>query len=258
MWWFNDVNPICGACFANAAIRSCRVDTISKFDASIVFPLNGSMTRRPASLHRVSPGGIPRLPRYYQGAATPGRPSRLASFSFARRYHAAACGSLPRTTNGKRPRTRRLVWLALGRFVVVETAGPPTFLGNPSCLCPVLRPRRDDAYQAIRYAHAAPAESTTKAPAFGSFEAQSHGLGTRCLRFAGRITPPPRKTRFRLPARLYRTGLIPAGFQSKVSELSITSRPPLPSFVAQRFLSRSSCPQDSHPATQNGRKDSPR
>ncbi len=55
-----------------------------------------------------------------------------------------------------------------------------------------------------------------------SFEAQSHGLGTRCLRFAGWITPPPRKTRFRLPARLYRTGLIPAGFQRKVSELSPT------------------------------------
>jgi hypothetical protein len=31
-----------------------------------------------------------------------------------------------------------------------------------------------------------------------NFEAQSHGLFTRCLRFAGWITPPPRKTRFRM------------------------------------------------------------
>ena len=33
-------------------------------------------------------------------------------------------------------------------------------------------------------------------------------LGTRCLRFAGRVTPPPRKTRFRLLARLSRAGLV--------------------------------------------------
>ena len=39
------------------------------------------------------------------------------------------------------------------------------------------------------------------------FGAQSHGPQTRCLRFAGWITPPPRKTRFRLPARLCRAGL---------------------------------------------------
>jgi hypothetical protein len=30
-----------------------------------------------------------------------------------------------------------------------------------------------------------------------TFEAQSHGFSTCCLRFAGRVAPPPRKTRFR-------------------------------------------------------------
>ena len=30
---------------------------------------------------------------------------------------------------------------------------------------------------------------------------------TRCLRFAGRVAPPPRKTRFRPLAKLYRVGL---------------------------------------------------
>ena len=39
------------------------------------------------------------------------------------------------------------------------------------------------------------------------FEAQSHGFDTCCLRFAGWVTPPRRKTRFRLLARLYRAGL---------------------------------------------------
>jgi hypothetical protein len=40
---------------------------------------------------------------------------------------------------------------------------------------------------------------TASTPAtFPHFGAQSHGLLTRCLRFAGWVTPPPRKTRFRM------------------------------------------------------------
>ena len=35
-----------------------------------------------------------------------------------------------------------------------------------------------------------------------------HGIGTRCLRFAGRVAPPPRKTRFRLLAKLCRAGFV--------------------------------------------------
>src|SRR5215471_2433813 len=45
--------------------------------------------------------------------------------------------------------------------------------------------------------------TTTKAPTnLGSFEAQSHGLCTRCLRFALGIAPPGRKTRFPLLSAL--------------------------------------------------------
>ena len=40
-----------------------------------------------------------------------------------------------------------------------------------------------------------------------SFGAQSHSFSTRYLRFAVAVTRRPRKTRFRLPARLYRAGL---------------------------------------------------
>src|SRR3954453_3135607 len=40
------------------------------------------------------------------------------------------------------------------------------------------------------------------------FGAQSHGVWPRCLRFAGEVTRPPRKTRFRLLARLCRAGLV--------------------------------------------------
>jgi len=41
-----------------------------------------------------------------------------------------------------------------------------------------------------------------------TFEAHSHSFSTRCLRFAGRVTPTPRKTRFRLLVKLYRTGSV--------------------------------------------------
>ena len=49
-------------------------------------------------------------------------------------------------------------------------------------------------------------------PRCGHFEAQSHGLYARCLRFAAPVTRSPRKTRFRSVANLYRAGFKPAGF----------------------------------------------
>ena len=69
----------------------------------------------------------------------------------------------------------------------------------------------------------APAASTAKAPAGIAFEAQSHGFGTGCLRFAGRVTPTPRKTRFRLLARLFRTGLVTRRVPSKGFKVYPTS-----------------------------------
>ena len=42
---------------------------------------------------------------------------------------------------------------------------------------------------------------------FQNFEAQSHGPLTRCLRFAGWVAPPPRKTRFRMAGQPFRVGL---------------------------------------------------
>ncbi len=56
-----------------------------------------------------------------------------------------------------------------------------------------------------------------------AFEAQSHGFGTGCLRFAARVTPTPRKTRFRLPAKLFRTGLITRRVPLKGFKVYLTS-----------------------------------
>ncbi len=61
------------------------------------------------------------------------------------------------------------------------------------------------------------------------FGARSHGLQTRCLRFASRITPTTRKTRFRLVASLDRAGLITCGIPKKVSGVFYIL-PPSPGF----------------------------
>ncbi len=95
-----------------------------------------------------------------------------------------------------------------GRDLVSGNGGTSCVPGEPRlCSCPALRPRRNQRVWPWRCVGMAPAVSTAKAPAFRTFEAQSHGFGTGCLRFAGRVAPTPRKTRFRLLARLSRTGL---------------------------------------------------
>lgn len=55
------------------------------------------------------------------------------------------------------------------------------------------------------------------------FEAQSRSSSARCLRFAARVAPAPRKTRFRLADRLGRTGLATRGIAKKVSVHTSTS-----------------------------------
>jgi len=59
------------------------------------------------------------------------------------------------------------------------------------------------------------------------FEAQSRGPRTRCLRFAARVSPAPRKTRFRLGASFTGRGLNPQG---PFVRFPPTSLPPLPGF----------------------------
>lgn len=53
------------------------------------------------------------------------------------------------------------------------------------------------------------------------FEAQLHGPRVCCLRFAAPVARTPRKTRFRLAARLGRAGLSPAGFHWSFDALVI-------------------------------------
>ena len=91
----------------------------------------------------------------------------------------------------------------------VETAGSPKFLGNP-CLHALLSDLGGTAHQAYWvYRCCLPRISPCRLPRSTDFEAQSHSLQTRCLRFAARVTPEPRKTRFRLGASLAGRGFHP-------------------------------------------------
>jgi hypothetical protein len=54
--------------------------------------------------------------------------------------------------------------------------------------------------------------------------AQSHGLHTRCLRFAAPVARTLRKTRYRLAANLYQAGLAPAELLTSFQD-SIPRRP---------------------------------
>ena len=76
------------------------------------------------------------------------------------------------------------------------------------CICPALRPRRDRPCQAITTWRCCPNLCDGKGSRNEcNFGAQSHGFCNRCLRFAGWVTPAPRKTRFWPPAMLYQVGL---------------------------------------------------
>jgi hypothetical protein len=129
------------------------------------------------------------------------------------RRPSAAAGGYPGVVHPVAPAGKRSV----------ETTGSPTFLGNPLCSCPALRPRQDRRIRPLRCVDAAPAMSTAKAPTRIAFEAQSHGFGTGYLRFAGRVAPTPRKTRFRLLAKLFRTGLVTRRVPSKGFKMYPTS-----------------------------------
>lgn len=85
------------------------------------------------------------------------------------------------------------------------------------CTCPALRPRRDpSAWPCFSSGVLPSATRTASALATDQiFEAQSRGPHTRCLRFAARVSPPPRKTCFRLEPSFAGRGLNPQGCSPK-------------------------------------------
>ena len=74
----------------------------------------------------------------------------------------------------------------------METAGRPKFLGNPDVPAPCSwTPARPTLPQAITVGRHGPTRIQLRGLSTrGNFGARSHGIGTRCLRFAVRLTPP--------------------------------------------------------------------
>jgi hypothetical protein len=122
--------------------------------------------------------------------------------------------SLPRLGDAPWPRT----WISWSAGTQpasswAEMTGPPRFLGRSSWTYAVLfDPGRARCVRPIRRESAVAPKGNKDDPGeTSSFEAPSHGLSPRCLRFAGALTRRPRKTRLRLVASLYHAGFAPAG-----------------------------------------------
>ena len=78
---------------------------------------------------------------------------------------------------------------------------PPVCM--PRSMTPVRLPRKANTARPC----CLPIIPRRRLPRYDSFEAQSRGLQTPCVRFTPRVTPTPRNTRFRLVANLCRAGL---------------------------------------------------
>jgi hypothetical protein len=114
------------------------------------------------------------------------------------------------------------------------------------CLRPALRPRRARPFRdkAIAVGRHGPTHSVRRGLSTrGNFGAPSHGISTRCLRFAVRISPPHARLASGCGPGSTRRDWLPAGFLRKVSMMLLTSLPPFPSFLAQTLTPL--LPQDS-------------
>ena len=192
-----------------------------------MFPSDGVMTRRPL-LSTGSLGMVPPPRRYYGTLRLPSVP--LAALRCLRL-------AIPPSRRIFAPGDRRRAIEGIGALVIrapepdlsVETDGSPRFPGTPHvpwpCSPTPAGPNTPGHYDVSAWS---PRLTSTRAPARnfrGSITRPWHSLST--LRGEGH--PSPRKTRFRLPARLCRAGFVhPQGSIERFP--SFESLPPLLSF----------------------------
>ena len=81
-------------------------------------------------------------------------------------------------------RFRFSTWLPLTAIIRWRLTGSPRFLGNLLYTCPALRSRRNPTILPLRWLDAAFRWSQLVGFRIGDFGTLSHGLCTRCLRFA--------------------------------------------------------------------------
>ena len=220
---------------ARFAVRGGCVDPEPGYKAPVGFPSHGSMTDIPLP----STGS----PRYgfpcFNGTMKmrdSRRPSHRASFpSFGdtrrRVCRFAPCGP-ERTTAG----LGFIIRSPLPDITPGDDPGLPSSWRTLMCLRPALGPRRARHYRdkAIAASRHGPTRMLLRGLSTrGNFGARSHGISTRCLRFAVRITPPHARLASGCGPGSTRRDWLPAGFLRKVSVMLLTSLPPFPSFLAQ-------------------------
>jgi hypothetical protein len=197
------------------------------------------MIRRPASLHWLRQGSVRQLRRYYQGATTSCRPSHRASLPS--RGGTSTRHSFDSLPDGRvHHRGLELVTRCSGRDLVEETTGPPKFLGNLSCpFAHVLnRLRWDYWHQTRTVPQRGPWYFQSRGSHERSFEAQSHGFRTRCLRFAGGVaTADARLAPGRWSGATGRA-FHPQGSAERFQSCVLTSHPPFPSFAWRKEIDR--------------------
>ena len=157
------------------------------------------------------------------------------------------CSQRPgRTTVG----SGELLFRVPSRKWSVETAGSLRFPSDPRVPTPCSQTPVGPIHAGYSGVSARPPLQITNGGSRNKddFGAQSHGIRTRCLRFAGRVAPPPRKTRFRLLAKLCRAGFVhPQGCDERFP--SFESLSPFSSLPDARFA----CPVGAPRSLKNNR-----
>ena len=171
-------------------------------------PSNGSVARHPPSLLRVASGRLPRLHRYYRDAPTPCRPSRRASFPSLGGTTLALCFA-PATSSAS-PRARSVCSSGAPLRKLSGRDDRASWVpGRPPCPhAPLFDPGGTSTPGHCGVSVLPSALRDGVGSRIWYFEAQSRSLRARCLRFAARVTPQPRKTRFRQVANLRRAGMV--------------------------------------------------
>ena len=206
---------------------------VSGFDMSAIVPLRRSAIRRPLPSTGSRRVGSP-ASAVIRGAPTPCRPSRRTSLPSLGGTALALAGSLLSVTERRHLQARgfdRPVTLILVHARRRQSLAGSW--GTPLCACPALRPRWDFSARPLRRISAAFRNLNN----VGShdklaFEAQSHGLFTRCLRFVASVATDGARLASGCQPGFAGRGWVPAGFHRKVSEF-FTSHPPCPGLTCR-------------------------
>ena len=189
-----------------------------------MFPSNGSDNSAPPSLPRVPAVRFPCFDGTIRTLRLPAAPSRRASLPSLGGTTPSASYFARSAADAGRGRLLELVTRYLRPDLVEwKRQDLPGSWGTPCALALLSDPGRTGRIRPYGASARPPLCPRRRLPHSIAFEAQSHGFGTRCLRFAGRVTPTPRKTRFRLLARLYRAGLVTRRVPSKGFKVYPTS-----------------------------------